>query len=102
MSIPATTRSMRRSLPNWRAQSPKARCRRQRLSRMPVKVAGLRQLFLALWRHLGGIRRALLAAPTELAPRHMLFGFPLFFRDFLRHDRSKRTMRAAQEPNESN
>jgi len=67
---------------------------------MPVKVAGFRQLFFALWRHLGGIGRARLAARTELTSRHLIFGFPLFFGDFLRHDRSKRTMRAAKEPTE--
>lgn len=38
------------------------------------------------------------AARTQLAPRHLIFGFPFFFGDFLRHDGSERTMRAAKEP----
>jgi hypothetical protein len=65
---------------------------------VPIKVAALRQLFLALWRHLGGIGLAGLTARSKLAPRHLIFGFPFFFGDFFQHDGSERTMRAAKEP----
>jgi hypothetical protein len=70
------------------------------LSRVPVKIAGLRQFFLALWCHLGGVGFARLTARTKHAPRHLIFGFPFFFEDFFRHDGSERTMRAAKEPAE--
>ena len=67
---------------------------------MPVKIAGLRQFFLALWRHLGGIGFARLTARTKHAPRYLILGFPFFLANFFRHDGSERTVRAAKEPAE--
>lgn len=66
---------------------------------MPVKVAALRQLFLALRRHLGGIGLTWLAARTKFAPRHLIFGLAFFFANLLGHG-SERTVRAAKEPTE--
>jgi hypothetical protein len=67
---------------------------------VPVKVAGLRQLFLPLRSHLGGIGCIRLAARTKLAPRHLIFGFAFFFAGLFGHDGSERTMRTAKEPTE--
>ena len=67
---------------------------------MPVKLAGLRQLFLFLRGHLGAIRCAWLAARTKLATRHLIFGFAFFFGNFLMYGGSERTTCAAKEPTE--
>jgi hypothetical protein len=67
---------------------------------MPVKVAGLRLLFLALRSHPGRIGCARLAARTKLTTRHLIFGFAFFFAGLFGHDDSERTMRTAKEPTE--
>jgi hypothetical protein len=67
---------------------------------MPVKVAGLRLLFLALRSHPGRIGCARLAARTKLTTRHLIFGFAFFFADLFGHQASERTVRAAKEPTE--